>query len=170
MGRAVQYTAKNADELPETVRPHPRPSAWVWVPPPLLFVLPLVLGARLEHLISLPLPGRAVGIVILGLALFFIPTAPILFAIHKTTIVPHGKARTLIERGPYRISRNPMYVGLVLIYLGVTFLLGTAWPLLFLAFPVWVTHAKTIPYEEQMLERAFGDEYRGYKERVRRWL
>ena len=158
------------DDLPAPVRPPPRASAWTWVPPPLLFALPLVVGTRLEHLVSLPLPGRIVGIVLLGVALFFIPTAPILFAIHKTTIVPHAKARTLIERGPYRVSRNPMYVGLVLIYLGVTFLVGTAWPLLFLPLPLWVTHAKTIAYEEQMLERAFGDEYRSYKARVRRWL
>ncbi len=148
----------------------PRLPAWMWVPPPLLFALPIVLGARLERVVSLPLPGRLAGLVILGVALFFIPTAPILFAIHKTTIVPHGKARTLLERGPYRVSRNPMYVGLVLIYLGITFLLGTAWPLLFLALPIWVTHVKTIPYEEQMMERGFGDAYRSYKARVRRWL
>jgi protein-S-isoprenylcysteine O-methyltransferase Ste14 len=152
------------DQLPQPLSP------WMWVPPPLLFALPIVVGTRLEHLASLPLPGRVVGFVLLGIALFFIPTAPILFAIHKTTIVPHARARTLIERGPYRISRNPMYVGLVLIYLGVTFLLGTAWPLLFLALPIWVTHSKTIAHEELVLERAFGDEYRSYKERVRRWV
>jgi len=158
-------TAKNLEDL----RPNPR-SVWLLVPPPLLFVLPLVLGACLEHVVSFPVAGRVVGVVILGVALVFIPTAPILFAIHKTTIVPHGKARTLIERGPYRISRNPMYVGLVLIVIGVTFLLGTAWPLLFLVFPIWVTQAKVIPYEEQMLERSFGDDYRSYKARVRRWI
>lgn len=158
---------------PLEVQPSRRPW-WMLVPPPMLFALPLVLSIQLDRLQPVALVpgmyGTVLGIVILSLALIFIPTAPILFAIHKTTIVPHRTARTLIERGPYRISRNPMYVGLVLVYLGVTFLLDSAWPLLLLPLPVLMMQLKTIPYEEAALEKAFGDVYRDYARRVRRWI
>jgi len=165
---------QHTEELPATARPNLRRSRWVLVPPPLSFALPLV-GATWLHT-RLPIPllpgvaGRALGILVLLVALYFIPTAPILFALHKTTIVPHGQPHTLIERGPYRSSRNPMYVGLVLLYLGVTCLMGSAWPLLFLALPIWVLQTKTIPFEERALERVFGDAYLDYARRVRRWL
>ncbi|MCB9892918.1 MAG: isoprenylcysteine carboxylmethyltransferase family protein [Planctomycetes bacterium] len=163
----------------QPLEPSPQPARvrrpwWMLLPPPMLFALPLVVSAQLRGLAPLEmLPreyGLALGIGVLGLALFFIPTAPILFAIHRTTIVPHGTARKLIERGPYRVSRNPMYVGLVVVYLGVTLLLDSAWPLMFLALPVWFTHAKTIPYEERVLEGVFGEEYREYARRVPRWI
>jgi protein-S-isoprenylcysteine O-methyltransferase Ste14 len=63
-----------------------------------------------------------------------------------------------------------MYLGLTIAYLGVTLLLASAWPLLFLVLPLWVISSKTIPFEEAAMARLFGDEYRAYQRRVRRWL
>jgi protein-S-isoprenylcysteine O-methyltransferase Ste14 len=169
MGPAMQVA-----DRPSSLPLQERLSPWILIPPPLLFVLPLLAGTGLQRLLPLPLLpaplARVLALVALCAAPFFVLVAPILFAIHKTTIVPHGKARMLLERGPYAVSRNPMYVGLVLAYLGVALLLRSAWSLPLLALPLWVLQAKVIPFEERLLAQTFGQVYRDYQVRVRRWI
>jgi protein-S-isoprenylcysteine O-methyltransferase Ste14 len=63
-----------------------------------------------------------------------------------------------------------MYVGLTALCVGAALVANTSWPLLLMLAPVWLLHAKTIPFEETTMERAFGDDYREYCRRVRRWL
>jgi protein-S-isoprenylcysteine O-methyltransferase Ste14 len=152
-------------------------SHWLLVPPPPIFMFPLGIGIRMGRVLPLPLvpaglhhAAHLAGIAIIVLGAALMVSAPLLFLFQRTTIIPHGDARSMVVRGPYRISRNPMYLGLTVAYLGVTLLVGTAWPLLFLAFPLWVVQTKTIPFEEQTLTRIFGDEYRAYQRRVRRWI
>jgi protein-S-isoprenylcysteine O-methyltransferase Ste14 len=76
----------------------------------------------------------------------------------------------LITGGPFRWSRNPMYVGLSVVYLGVSVLVGSAWPLVLLGVPLGFLRLFTIPVEEQSMREAFGPEYLAYATRVRRWL
>jgi protein-S-isoprenylcysteine O-methyltransferase Ste14 len=147
------------------------------LPPPLLFVLALLAGLRLHAHDPLPLaPSTVMGVVniagTLGLVLGIgIVLSAVARFIHlRTTIVPHRRARALVTSGPFRWSRNPMYVGLSVIYLGVTFLTGSAWPLALLALPLTILHRGTIPMEERIIADVFGAEYRAYASRVRRWL
>jgi protein-S-isoprenylcysteine O-methyltransferase Ste14 len=114
--------------------------------------------------------ARGVGLLVIGAAGLMIASAAILFALRRTTIVPHRHASALIVVGPYRFTRNPMYVGLTALCVGAALVVNTSWPLLLVIAPLWLLHAKTIPFEENTMERAFGDDYREYCRRVRRWL
>ncbi len=84
--------------------------------------------------------------------------------------MPGQASRLLVTRGPYRLTRNPMYVGLTLAYLGEAGLLRQIWPLavlpLVLAYLEWMV----IPLEETRLLETFGEEYEAYRRRVRRWI
>lgn len=89
---------------------------------------------------------------------------------HHTTVSPYRAASALCTDGPYRFSRNPIYLGDWLILGGVSLLLGTGWPLV-LAPLIWLTlRFGVIRHEEAHLELRFGDTYRRYQARVRRWL
>jgi protein-S-isoprenylcysteine O-methyltransferase Ste14 len=149
-------------------------SRWMKIPPPALFVLSFVAGVQMQRLLALPFPldgsGRVAGIALVAAAALLLAPAPLLFLLHRTTIVPHHSARSLVTRGPYRITRNPMYLALTVGYAGLALALGRLWPLLFLPLPVWVMHTKVIPFEEATLARLFGDEYRAYQKRVPRWI
>jgi len=112
-----------------------------------------------------PLGGLLVGI---GLALF-VWTLATLWR-HRTTVNPYKAASTLCTNGPFRFSRNPIYVGDWFIFAGVSLLLATAWPLLFAPL-IWATlRYGVIRHEEAHLLARFGDAYRDYQTRVRRWL
>lgn len=150
---------------------------WVVVPPPPLFVLAFVGGTWLNRAVPLPVAPRALaevaligGWLLVGIAGLLMASAAILFAMRRTTIVPHRRASTLIVVGPYRFTRNPMYVGLTVLCVGAAFVANTSWPLLLVLAPLWLLQTKTIPFEENTLDRAFGDDYREYCRRVRRWL
>jgi protein-S-isoprenylcysteine O-methyltransferase Ste14 len=88
----------------------------------------------------------------------------------RTTVIPHGTPSTLIASGPYRFTRNPMYVSLVLIYVGAVLLKAQIWPLLLLPVPVAVVDRAVIPFEEARLREQFGPHYEEYRRRVGRWL
>ena len=77
---------------------------------------------------------------------------------------------SIVDRGPYRMTRNPMYLQMVLVCLGVAIALFSVWTLLLTPAVAWVLHRLAILPEEEYLERKFGDQYRAYKRRVRRWL
>ncbi len=110
------------------------------------------------------------GIALIGAGLVLFMWAIPLFKKHATTIEPRGTPSALIAEGPYKFSRNPIYVGYILIALGIVVLVND-WvmliaPLVFLSVVNWVV----IPYEEEMLDAELGDAYRSYRARVRRWL
>jgi protein-S-isoprenylcysteine O-methyltransferase Ste14 len=153
-----------------------RRSWWLFVPPPPVFVASFVAGIQLGRPLGLSLGdgaasiAKAVGAVAIAAGASFVVAAPAMFAWNRTTIVPHGCARTLLTGGPYRITRNPMYVGLTLLYVGLALVLNQLGPFLVLPLPLWMLSTKTIPYEEAMLESLFGEAYRSFADRVRRWL
>ena len=105
----------------------------------------------------------AVGIVLMG-------SAGIQFWRKHTSMIPYTPTTALIQRGPFRFSRNPIYLADALCYVGIAILFNSAWPLLLLPLVLLVVHRGVILREERYLERKFGDEYSSYKLRVRCWL
>lgn len=93
-----------------------------------------------------------------------------LFKVRRTTVKPFAPPAALVTHGPYRLSRHPMYLGMAAAVLGLAVILGTATPFLVVPIFVWVLAAKFIPAEERAMERTFGQAYRDYRQRVRRWL
>jgi len=93
-----------------------------------------------------------------------------LFRRAGTTPNPTKPTTALVLRGPYRFTRNPMYLGFAALYLGVTLLVNSLWPLLLFPAVVGLVQGRVIAREEAYLEAKFGNEYRAYKMRVRRWL
>ncbi len=88
----------------------------------------------------------------------------------RTTIVPHRPVSALLTTGAYRLSRNPMYAGLAIAYLGGTLLTGSWWPLVTLPAALSVIGVWVIGPEERYLASRFNQTYAGYRERTRRWL
>jgi protein-S-isoprenylcysteine O-methyltransferase Ste14 len=122
--------------------------------------IPLDWGA-----VTQPLGWLLVGI---GLALF--AWTLVTFWRHRTTVNPYKAASSLCTGGPFRFSRNPIYVGDWFILVGVSMLLATVWPLLFAPLIWALLRYGVIRHEEAHLEAKFGDVYRTYRARVRRWL
>lgn len=89
---------------------------------------------------------------------------------HHTTVNPYRAAQHLCIDGPFAFSRNPIYVSDWLIYLGVTLIFATAWPLLFAPLVWLIIRFAVIRHEEAHLAARFGDDYTLYRQRVRRWL
>jgi protein-S-isoprenylcysteine O-methyltransferase Ste14 len=113
---------------------------------------------------------RPLGWLLVGINLALFSWTLFVFWRHRTTVNPYQAASTLCTGGPFRFSRNPIYVGDWFVLAGVSLLLHTAWPLLFAPL-IWVIlRFYVIRYEEAHLESTFGNAYRDYKKRVRRWL
>src|SRR5258706_9966184 len=100
---------------------------------------------------------RGAGVALLVVAALFVVVAPLLFLRERTTIIPAGKARTLIVAGPYRVTRNPMYLGLAIAYVGAALIVNAVWPLVFVIVPLAVLQLRVIPFEEATLAGVFGD-------------
>ena len=152
-------------------------NAGVRIPPPFIFAGPLLLGLGLHRLLPLVTVGdsaglimRRAGAVLVVLALLLTAWAMLDFRRRGTTVVPVHPAATLVTAGPYRVSRNPMYVAMTLLYAGVSLWALALWPLLFLPIVLAVIRRYVIAREEAYLTRRFGDEYRDYQARVRRWI
>ena len=88
----------------------------------------------------------------------------------KTSPNPNRPTTTLLLSGPYRLSRNPMYVGLTLLYVGLMTLLRLPWGLLFTPIVIWLISLWVIRPEEEYLAHKFGDSYLEYKKIVHRWI
>lgn len=101
-----------------------------------------------------------------GIALW----AVLLFRRVRTGIPVHHAVTSLVTDGPYRWSRNPIYLGLVLVYGAAALALNIAWPLILLPAVLLSLHVLVIRREEALLARLFGDTYRDYARRVRRWF
>ena len=146
----------------------------IYIPPPLYYAAGLAGGMAINGVVALPLGGRpatAVAgavVVALGLTLAFTGVAAVIR--HRTTIVPHHPIATLLTGGAYRLSRNPMYTGLAIAYLGLTLLFGSWWPLTLWPLVIVAVRQLVIRPEERYLTQRFGQTYTDYQSRVRRWL
>jgi protein-S-isoprenylcysteine O-methyltransferase Ste14 len=147
----------------------------VRVLPPVLYLGSILLGVALGFLVPLAFAtgGRlrvlvGIDLVIAGLALIWWA-----FVFHRRTSQdpdPRTPSPELIGGGPYRWTRNPMYVGMALIQAGAGLALGNAWILLLLPPTMWINQRYVIEREEAYLVRKFGAPYETYRASVRRWL
>lgn len=146
----------------------------IFIPPPLYYAAGLVAGLAINGVVALPLGGRpataVAGAVLaaLGMALSLAGVAAVIR--HRTTIVPHHAVATLLTGGAYRLSRNPMYTGLAVAYLGLALLFGSWWPLALWPLVLIAVRQLVIRPEERYLTQRFGRTYTDYQSRVRRWL
>jgi protein-S-isoprenylcysteine O-methyltransferase Ste14 len=153
---------------------NPPDHSGVFIPPPLLYVVPLAVGLLIQRRYPVAVLPRsialALGIPLVAIGLALGAVAMISFFRARTSPIPIKPTTAIVETGPYRFTRNPMYVGLALLYLGVTLWVDTLWPLLFLPLVLFTVQRTVIEREERYLEAKFGEPYRGYKARVRRWI
>src|SRR5688572_969833 len=159
--------------MPNT-SPH-RPD--IHIAPPIVFMAGFLFGFLLDrYLIAMRISGAASrSIALVGLALMVagavLAIAGVLaFRRARTTILPFRAASAMVRDGPYRFTRNPMYVGMTLGYLGLSLAFNTAWPILLLPLVLVAMVKLVITKEEEYLEAVFGDDYRVFKRDVRRWL
>jgi len=145
----------------------------VRVPPPVLYLVALAAGITLDHLWPPPFSLgllRYVGSILVIASFAIMPPVLRRFRRAGTPFDVRKPATALITDGPYRFSRNPTYLSLTLLYVGVGALLDSAWTLI-LVVPLLVAMDRWIVMrEERHLEARFGEQYRRYKSTVRRWL
>jgi protein-S-isoprenylcysteine O-methyltransferase Ste14 len=143
-------------------------------PPPLLYIAGFLAGVGLE--LAFPVGRPPLGVTVVGVLigavgwLLLDGAATRLFARAKTNMAPFKPSTVLVTEGPYRFTRNPMYVGMAFLYLALAFAIGLVWPLAVLPFVLLAVDRLVISREEPYLERTFGEDYRAYRARVRRWL
>jgi protein-S-isoprenylcysteine O-methyltransferase Ste14 len=144
--------------------------------PPLIFLGFLAAATVLEAILPLPIPvAHSLARYVAGVALaaggfVMIAIGTRRFAAAGTNVPPTLPTTALVVDGIYRRSRNPLYLGLILIYLGLGVAAGSLWAIGLLVPLLWVINVGVVKREERYLERKFGDTYRGYKARVRRWI
>lgn len=151
-----------------------RDTAGVIAPPPLIFLAGLGIGFGLEALLpggSLPgLVQWALGGLALVSGLALLATFQLSFDREGTAVEPWKPTTAIVSSGPYRLTRNPAYLGMALVYVGIAFLADAPWVLVPLPLVLVAIHNGVILREERYLERKFGSEYLDYKQRVRRWV
>jgi len=149
----------------------------VVVKPPILFAGALVLGCLLSWIVPLgpglgSANGRALAVggslMLIGLALVVVSVRE--FRRAGTSVIPGEPSTVLLDGGPYRFTRNPIYIGLVILYFGLTIMLTSAWMLLLLIPVLIILQRGVVEREEAYLQAKFGEAYRKYQARVPRWL
>jgi protein-S-isoprenylcysteine O-methyltransferase Ste14 len=159
--------------MPTTHRPD------IHVAPPLVFATGFVAGYLLHRFwIAINLVGRSAspaglrgaGIVLALLGVALALWGVMVFRRARTTIMPFRASTAIVQSGPYRFTRNPMYVGMTLAYIGAALVLNTGWPLVLLPIVLLALVQLVISREEAFLAATFGREYLDYQQRVRRWL
>lgn len=146
------------------------------IPPPgYMFLFAGLMWLLSEHLPQatwLDTPWNRIGWLVMALSIIPAAGAFSLFSYFGTTPDPFHpeKASKLVTCGVYRYSRNPMYLGLLLLLTGWAVFLGSMVALIFPPLFVWVITTHQIRWEEQALEKMFGEEYLDYKRKVRAWL
>ncbi|MDX8478175.1 isoprenylcysteine carboxylmethyltransferase family protein [Mesorhizobium sp. VK24D] len=145
--------------------------------PPVIYVVAIALSIVLGMLYPLPWIGDIFGDILVGagwVALFGVAalwvTAIRTMVRAKTTLNPNAEPDHLVTSGPFGITRNPMYLANTLLLIGVSFITGIAWFLLFAFLAAFATQKLAIEKEERMLAAKFGKKYRDYAKRVRRWI
>jgi protein-S-isoprenylcysteine O-methyltransferase Ste14 len=149
-------------------------NAGVRFPPPALYALAVLAGYVANLRWSLPIGGGAFAtmvawsliVVWLALTISSIGT----FRRSRTSIVPIRPATTLVISGPYRFTRNPMYLGLAALTIALGLFMNSWWPIAFVVPVLLIVRLFVIAPEERYLTRRFGADYVAYMRRVRRWI
>lgn len=149
------------------------PAYRIW--PPVALGVPLVAGVVVTAVAGdpftlVPSGARVVGAVLVAVFGIWNGWALAVMAAHRTALLPGGATRLVLDRGPFRYSRNPLYVGLIVLDIALALLWPSAWALLFVPVSVALLFWGAIAPEERYLSAKFGAEYDDYRRRVRRWL
>lgn len=149
-------------------------SSGVKFPPPLLYAAAVVGGDLLDRQWPLPLGSgiawRLVAWLCVALWLGLMFGGLAIFRRRRTSFIPNRPASTLVVEGPYRLTRNPMYLGMASLTVALAILLGTAWPAILLVPVLILIRRLVIDPEEAYLARRFGADYERYTRQVRRWI
>jgi protein-S-isoprenylcysteine O-methyltransferase Ste14 len=150
-------------------------NAHVLVRPPLAWLLSVIAGLVLGWLVPLPfvpagLPAGWVGGIVFVLGPALLAWAFVTMTRAGSNVPTHLPTLTIVDRGPYRFTRNPIYCGMFVGLIGLAIAFDNLWILAMLAPFALVIRYGVVAREEAYLERKFGDVYRNYKARVRRWL
>ena len=166
--RAVRGSQERALEQQRELSPG------VIAPPPLIYLAGLLVGFALQARLPAPrMPRRLTGPIGGGLLLTGVGLAASFITVFRragTPVDPRQATTALVTTGPYRLTRNPGYLSLALVCAGIAMLRRAVWPLLMLVPTLLVVDRGVIAREERYLEDRFGEEYRRYRSRVRRWL
>jgi protein-S-isoprenylcysteine O-methyltransferase Ste14 len=149
------------------------PAYRLW--PPVALGVPLLAGIVLTAVagdpVALPVAASAIGAVVLLLAFaLWNGWALWLMGRHRTALLPGGSTRVILDRGPFRVSRNPLYLGLIALDVALALLWPSFWALVLTPVGVAALWWGAIVPEERYLREKFGTEYDEYCARVRRWL
>ena len=145
------------------------------LPPPVWALAYILIAAAISYLAGWPgMPGLQIvwlEVVLVGLGIVSLFSAARLFRREGTELNPTSTTNAkLVTSGPFRFTRNPMYLGLVLVTLGIALSVG-AWPMLLAPIATFVTaNWVHIPFEEAKMRRQFGDAFDAYCGKVRRWI
>ncbi|HKF13491.1 MAG TPA: isoprenylcysteine carboxylmethyltransferase family protein [Xanthobacteraceae bacterium] len=142
--------------------------------PPLVYLAGIVIGL----LASIWMPAKVVpyslawtvGGILVACGVVLTGSAALKFKDARTTVRPDRAASSLVTAGPYKITRNPMYLGLAFVYLGIAVADQSVWALVLLPVVLAIIQRLAIEPEEAFLERRFGGAYINYKQRVSRWI
>lgn len=152
-----------------------RPNTIPW--PPILFAGAGLVALGLQSVLPLPWPGGAAsaalamaGLLLAATGLALDLAAMLAFRRHQTTVLPHRGAARLITDGPFRLSRNPIYVGNTLLVAGAGLLFGVAWLIVAALAGAYATDRLAIAREERHLALRFGQAWSDYAARTPRWL
>lgn len=150
-------------------------NAQVLVRPPIALLIGIVAGIALDWVVPLPwlsadFPRHWIGWAVFGLGFALLIWAAATIRMAGSNVPTNQPTTAIVEAGPYRFSRNPIYFAMFLALIGLAIVLDTLWLLVMLAPFALVIRYGVVAREEKYLDRKFGDSYRGYRSRVRRWL
>jgi protein-S-isoprenylcysteine O-methyltransferase Ste14 len=151
-------------------------SPGIYFPPPLIYAVIFLAAVFIQK--KIPIDDHffksrmtiVIGILFILLAVYFGTRSMHQFIQSKNTIIPNKPAASLQTTGVYHSTRNPMYLALMMLYLGLSCLIGNWWNIILLPLLLLIIQEYIIKKEEKYLVRKFGQEYIDYRHRVRRWL
>ena len=158
---------------PHTIAVMDAPAYRIW--PPLALGVPLAAGLVMTAGLGDPFSlgrgaTRVAGAVLVVAFVLWNGWTLSVMASHRTAVLPGGATNVLLQSGPFRLSRNPLYVGLVALDAGLALLAGSVWALAFVPVGIAALVWGAIRPEERYLAGKFGAEYEAYRARARRWL
>ncbi len=158
----------------QTAEVNTKDTPGIIAPPPLIYVSALAAGLLLDWRYPLAfLPGELtlhLGALLVALGVLCALSAFLAMRRASTAVNPYQPTTTIVTDGPYRYTRNPLYLALALFYAGIASLSNALWAMALLPVALVIIHYGVIRREEKYLERKFGAEYLRYKNTVRRWL
>ncbi|MCG7930113.1 MAG: isoprenylcysteine carboxylmethyltransferase family protein [Candidatus Thiodiazotropha lotti] len=146
----------------------------VIIPPPVIHIVSIGLGGVISNYFPMPLPPwiilQWVGVMLSVAAIPITLWGMREFHASRNPVAPIRPVNRLMVFGPYRFTRNPLYLALILLQLGLALVFLNGWMVLLLLPAVVIVHFYVVLREEAYLLRRFGSDYQAYQERVRRWI